>query len=108
MIQIKVITLIAVWGYLYCGKLTESSGVFYFMPNLISKIASLGKANAMTFKPKNYIQNALVMWGYKCAECHAGLVALIYSIINQHWDVDIIIFSIFLARILVLFENRYL
>lgn len=100
--------IIACWGWTYSSKLVQDEEVFSFMPNLSEQIASLGMRCASDpIQNPNYIQNAILKWGYKCGTCHAGIHALgmsIYGIANDYrsivfWAV-MLVMSIFFCEVI--------
>lgn len=72
------------WGFIYSDKLTEPDEVFGFMPGLVCKIVSGGRFSSMDIDrmDKNFIQRALINWGYRCGVCHAGLLSVIYTVLR--------------------------
>jgi len=98
------IFVISIWAYLYCGPLTDAKGIFSFMPNVSNKIASFGKYDAIQSWTPNYLQKAVLAWGYLCAECHAGFFMAIYFPLAKQYSLQghfaCIVLTIFLAHIL--------
>lgn len=107
---------IGLWGWLYGSKLVHEGEVFSFMPNVSEWLAGLGENNGLDpVQNPNYIQNAIIKWGYKCGTCHAGIVALfIFS--KQFWFGHIglglafsyLVLSMVIAEITQLIQDRYL
>ena len=106
--MIETIILISIWAYLYCGILTDAEGIFRWMPEVSNRIASFGKHGAVKSWNPNYFQDAILKWGYQCAPCHAGIVAVTWSLATQYWNIDVVIFSIAGAHFLTLIESKYL
>ena len=74
------------------------------MPWLSNKVASLGKYDAIQGWEPNYFQKALLAWGYKCAECHAGMfMAIYYPLTKEYYAKEhfsFVVLTIFLSHVL--------
>jgi len=71
---------IAAWATVFV-RLQESGEAFSFVPNLVARVITFGKAGAKGIGKVRGLRFAIWKWT-TCAKCHAGIVSVAVALVS--------------------------